>query len=285
MVRRTGSTLCPSCGTLVGVDDAQCLTCGRRNPGLWGITTWLRGMDPDFLLVRVVWWICGAVYLAGLASDVSGIQMDSLLSMLSPSGRSLILYGASGGVPVFGWGHWWTLLSACWIHSGLLHIGFNMMCVRDLAPPVAHLYGTGRTLIIYTVAGILGFLASSAAGAFLPALPLLHGSTFTLGASASIFGLVGALMHYGRRSGSSYITQRARSLALTMAIFGLIPSLGVDNYAHLGGFLGGWLAAKVLDPLHPERGDHLVMGAACLVLSIVSIVASVVFGLPLFSER
>jgi rhomboid protease GluP len=156
------------------------------------------------------------------------------------------------------------------------------MWVRDLAPPTARLYGPGRTVIVYTVSAITGFLASSVAGAFLPFLPrFLGGAGFTVGASAPIFGLIGALLHYGRRGGSSVIGQQARSLALTMLLFGFIMP-GVDNWAHLGGLAGGWATAKVLDPLKPERGDHVLAAMGCLVLSLLSVGFSIVEGLKLF---
>ena len=185
-------------------------------------------------------------------------------------------------MPVFGYGRWWTVLSAAWLHGGVLHILFNMMWVRDLAPPTARLYGPGRTVIVYTVSAITGFLASSLAGAFLPFLPrFLGGAGFTVGASAPIFGLIGALLHYGRRGGSSFIGQQAKSLALTMLLFGFIMP-GIDNWAHLGGLAGGWLTAKVLDPLKPERGDHVLAALGCLLLSLLSVGFSVVEGLKLF---
>ena len=53
------------------------------------------------------------------------------------------------------------MLSASWLHGSLLHIVFNMMWVRDLGPVVADMYGAGRMVIIYTVAGVCGFLLSS----------------------------------------------------------------------------------------------------------------------------
>jgi rhomboid protease GluP len=278
---RPSSVLCPSCGTLVGVKDPQCLSCGRRNPGMWGFAQLLRSVGDDMGFAMLVLWACGALYLASLAVDIEGMR-SSGLSFLSPSLRSLFLFGASGAVPVFGYGRWWTVLSAAWLHGGVLHILFNMMWVRDLAPPTARLYGPGRTVIIYTVAGVTGFLASSVAGAFLPFLPrFLGGAGFTVGASAPIFGLIGALLHYGRRGGSSYIGQQAKGLAVTMLIFGFVLP-GIDNWAHLGGLAGGWLAAKVLDPLKPERGDHVLVALGCLVLSLLSVGFSVVEGLKLF---
>ena len=133
--------------------------------------------------------------------DISG----SGFGMLSPHSLIAQMYGASGAGPVFDQLHWWTILSAGWLHGSILHILFNMMWVRQLGPATADLYGPGRMVIIYTVAGAAGFLVSSTAGAFLGWMPIwfLRGAQLTLGASASIFGLLGALVYYGRRGGSS----------------------------------------------------------------------------------
>jgi rhomboid protease GluP len=57
---------------------------------------------------------------------------------------------------------------------------------------------------------------------------------------------------------------------------------GIDNYAHAGGFGGGYLAARLLDPLKPERIDHIAIALGCLAASVLSVVASVLFGLQLF---
>jgi hypothetical protein len=54
---------------------------------------------------------------------------------------------------------------------------------------------------------------------------------------------------------------------------------GIDNYAHGGGFAGGWLAARLLDPLKPERIDHLILGLVCLGASLLAVLVSVVTGL------
>jgi rhomboid protease GluP len=54
---------------------------------------------------------------------------------------------------------------------------------------------------------------------------------------------------------------------------------GIDNYAHAGGFGGGYVAAMLMDPLKKERGDHLLVAVICLVLSIASIVVSVIHGM------
>ena len=266
---------------LVGVSDDRCYNCGRRNPGLWGFAPALRALGGDLGFVPFVIGTCATIYVLSLLASRGNIGMGGLFSLISPSRESLFLFGASGAVPVFLADRWWTVLSAGWLHGGALHILFNMMWVRQLAPATADLYGPGRMVIIYTVAGVVGFALSSFAGAYLPNLLFLRGGQFTVGASASIFGLLGALVYYGRRGGSRMVGSQALSYAMMLGIFGFIMP-GVDNYAHAGGFGGGYIAAQFLDPLKPERIDHMGIAVACLGASILSIVASVLHGLQFF---
>ena len=120
-------------------------------------------------------------------------------------------------------------------------------------------------------------IASASAFGGLP-IPLLHGAAFTMGASASIFGLLGALVHYGRTSGSSFIHGQAMRYAVILFIFGLIMP-GVDNYAHAGGFAGGYITSAFFNPLTRERGDHMLAAVACLFATLLAILFSVVHGL------
>ena len=196
--------------------------------------------------------------------------MGGMLNMFAPSSLSLAAFGASGAIPVFDYGRWWTVLSATWLHGGALHILMNMLWVRQLAPVTAELYGAARMVIIYIVAGVAGFALSSFAYVYLPDLFILRGSQFTVGASASIFGLLGAHVHYARRSGSSLVGSQATSYALMLGLFGLFLP-GIDNYAHAGGFIGGYLASLLLDPLKPERVDHVAIALGCLAASILAI--------------
>ena len=117
--QKTGSVLCPSCGLLVGVGDAQCLHCGRRRPGLFGFAAALRDLGHDMGFAPLVMWACGAIYIAMLVVGREQIQTTGLLSLMSPGGETLFLFGASGAVPVFHAGRWWTVLSAPWLHAGM----------------------------------------------------------------------------------------------------------------------------------------------------------------------
>jgi rhomboid protease GluP len=274
--QREGSIICTSCGVLVGVNDDVCYNCGRRNPGLWGYAPALRRLGQDLGFVPLV--IGATVTLYVLSLLLSGANLQT---MLAPSSTILFLLGASGALPVFGYGRWWTLLTAGWLHAGVLHILFNVLWIRQLAPEVADLYGPARMVIIYTLAGVCGFALSSVAGAYLSWMPIffLRGADFTVGASAPIFGLLGALVYHGRRTGSSHIGQAGLQYALILGLFGLIMP-GTDNYAHLGGFIGGYVTGLVLDPLRPERIDHMVMALLCLLATFIALLASVATALP-----
>ncbi len=276
--KRSGSVVCPSCGKLVGVNDERCLTCGRWRPGMWGFAPLVRILGGGAGLVPAVVGGCAGLYLVALLIDPAGIQMRGVLSLLSPSSKSLFLLGASGAVPVVGFGRWWTVLSAAWLHGGLLHIAFNMLWVRSLLPEMVAGFGPGRTVMIYTVSSVGGFAASSLAGAFLPFLPsFLRGAYLTIGASAPLFGLLGALVWYGHRVGHSVLGWQALQWALMLGVMGfLIP--GVDTWAHLGGFAGGVLAASVTRPLEPERPRHLLLALLCLLATAAAVIVSVLTG-------
>jgi rhomboid protease GluP len=281
----TGSVVCTSCGSLVGVRDEKCFNCGRRNPGLWGFAPLLRRLGNDLGFVPLVIWGSSALYVISLLLSGTALRMGGgLFGFLAPDSGVLFLLGASGGIPVFGYQRWWTFLSAGWLHGSLLHIIFNMMWVRDLGPAVADMFGPGRMVIIYTMAGVAGFLLSSFAYAFLPHLPFLSGAGFTVGASASVFGFLGALVYYGRRTGSSITRSEALRYALILGFFGFVMR-GVDNFAHAGGFFGGYLAARYLDPLKPERVDHVVIALVCLGATLAAIAASFVTALPMLIQQ
>ena len=283
MLRRktTGSVVCPSCGSLVGVRDDRCYSCGRANPGLWGFAPALRQLGADFGFVPFV--VGASAVLYALMLLVPGRQAATGgLSFLVPSTQAMVIFGASGFLPVFRDGAWWTVLSASWLHGSFLHILFNMMWVRDLGPTMVDLIGAPRTIIIYVLSGVAGFCLSSAMPWLGLPIPGFGGATLTLGASASIFGLLGALVHYGRKSGSRLIHGQALNYAIVLFVMGFIIP-GIDNTAHAGGFLGGYAVSAFFNPLAREKGDHLVVALGCLAVSLLAVAYSVVRGFSLLA--
>jgi rhomboid protease GluP len=260
------------------VRDEKCYQCGRSNPGLWGFGPAIRRLGADFGFRELVVGACVTMWVVTLLMSGASVGTGGgILSALSPSTAVLIAFGASGAYPVFVAGRWWTVLSAGWLHAGLLHVAMNMFWVWQMGPAVTELFGSSRTVIIYTIGGIVGFTLSSVAGAYFPNLPFLRAAGLTVGASAPVFGLIGALYHYGRK-GSSIIRQTAISIMVQAALFGLLVP-GIDNYAHIGGFAGGYLASAFLNPMSRERGDHTIIALCCLAASAISIIASIATGL------
>lgn len=272
----TGSVVCPSCGRLVGVRDQKCLGCGRANPGLWGFAPWLTKLGRDFGFTEVIIAACSGLFIITLLLRDPESIGGGLFSLLSPGRKALFLFGSSGALPVFTFGRWWTVLSAAWLHGGVLHILMNMLWIRQLVPALTQFYGVGRLVIIYTVSSIAGFGVTSFMGLF-PLPGPLHGASFTVGASAPLFGLFGALVLYGQRTGSRMLSRQVWQWVIIFVVIGLLIPF-IDNWAHLGGFAGGWLAARFLDPLKAESPRHLVAALACLGATLLSILVSVLHG-------
>jgi rhomboid protease GluP len=218
---------------------------------------------------------CVVLYLLTLVTDMQGIRAGGMMSFLSPSTESLRRFGASGALPVLVDDRWWTVLSAGWLHGGALHILFNMLWVRNLAPICVAIYGPARTLLLYMGSSVLGFVLST----FSIFSPIFPQRGLTVGASAAVFGLLGATVFAGRRGIASSIGQPAWMYAIVLFAFGLVFP-GVDNWAHLGGVLGGFAGARLLDPMKPERTDHLLAALVCLVATVASVLASVIFWPP-----
>ncbi len=250
---------------------------------MWGLTSVLGGIGRKWPFETIVTGGCIFLYLSMLAammvSSPEDIRVFQGFQILPPTGEALIRFGASGAIPVFELGRWWTLLSAGWLHGDVIHIFFNIYWLRMLAPATAQLYGSSRMVVIYSLSSIAGFLVSSSVGHFLPGLQgtVFGGAMLTVGASAPILGLLGAAVAYGRRTGSHAMRRQAWSYALYMIIFGFIMPR-VDNWAHMGGFAGGFLIGLLLSPEKPERPGHTAAALVCLLATIASVVASLVDG-------
>ena len=234
-------------------------------------------MDDGGRMIRLIFGASAAMYLLSLLTSRQGWQLSlNPLLALAPDYEGLIRLGATGTVPIDHFGHWWSLVAATYLHGGILHIAFNMLALRQIAPFVIREFGTSRMLVIYTLGGCGGFLISYLAGVQL-----------TIGASAAVCGLIGAALYYGKSRAGAYgqaVYRQVGGWVVGIAMFGLIIP-GINNWAHGGGLLTGLLLGALLG-YHErirENSFHRLLGGLCLAATAAVLLWAVVTGLGAWS--
>jgi rhomboid protease GluP len=238
--------LCPKCGQLIGSTESSCSWCGASRPPALLAAFWSRGAANGDWLIRSIITVNVVCYIVTLLLSARG--GGGILGGLSPDRTGLLLLGATGTVPVEELGRTWTLVSANYLHGGILHILFNMMALHQLAPLVNLEYGPSRMFVIYTLGGIFGFWVSCLAGV-----------PFTIGASAAICALIGSLLYFGKSRGGAYGEAVFRDVSgwiVGLVLFGLIAP-GINNWGHGGGIVGGIILGMVLK--YKEKGQETVL--------------------------
>ena len=227
--------MCPNCRAFITTDDKVCPYCQaqvgapaieRRSPPdvLGGLIPHQRFVTMIILLINTGLYL--AMMLRMTQQGASGFG--------DPDLQTLVDFGAKYAPYIIGRGEWWRLITAAFLHGGLLHIGMNSWVLFDLGPQVNEAFGTPRFLTIYFVSSITGYLAS-----------LYWSTSVSIGASAGLCGLIGAMIALGTRDGTAFGAALRRQYIQWMVyllIFGLVIS-GVDNAAHIGGLAGGFVIA------------------------------------------
>jgi len=264
--REKKSMLCPNCRKLISIDEPACPYCGLIRPGTLRRLDFLRRLSPDASnIVRLIVYANVAFFLFTLFLNPSSLGFTANpMGLLAPSERSLFLLGASGVIPVVQYGRWWTLISASFLHGGILHIFFNMAALYQLGPFVLQEFGFNRFMAIYVLTGAAGFMLS-----------VIAGIPFTIGASASICGLIGAILYYGKSRGGFYgqaIYKQAMGWIVGLVIFGLLIP-GINNWAHGGGVLSGIMLGFLLgyNDRRWETALHRALGWVCLILTVLTL--------------
>jgi rhomboid protease GluP len=240
--------ICPACGSLVGINATRCHQCGTNltfsmaavSKGLAGFFGGRAPVTTGLLIVNILMF--GVTWMAMAAAGES-LGLRVLWGM---GGEASYRLGASFPYSVFILHEWYRLVTAMFLHGGLIHIGFNMMVLMDIGPVVEEVYGSARFLFLYLVTGVAGFLLSAISG---------HNS---LGASAPILGLIGLMIAITtRRSGAHMQQLRSRliSWVVSIFVFGFLMS-GVDNWAHAGGLAAGFGLGKVFADREPMNASE-----------------------------
>lgn len=265
------SILCPNCRKLISSDEPFCPYCGLKRPGLQNASGFIRKLFFRLDPVTAIIYVNIFFYILSLFLNPRAILSpgSGFFEFLSPSEKSLFLLGATGTIPVFEFHRPWSLISASFLHGSILHIIFNMMALAQLGPFVLREFGMYRFLIVYILTGIAGFTAS-----------IIFGVTFTIGASASICGLIGAIIYYGKSRGGHYgeaIYKQALGWVAGLIIFGILIS-GINNWAHGGGILSGILIAFLsgYNEQRQEKAWHKNLAAACLLITAGVLIWSII---------
>ena len=254
--------LCPRCRHLIGSSQTVCSWCGasRANPW-WMAVAWMRGSLGDDWLVQSIIIVNIAFYVFSLILTKQQSFTFNPFNYLAPGETSLLLLGASGTVPVDEFGRYWSFLSANYLHGGILHIVFNLMALRQVAPLVIQEYGPGRMFTIYTIGGIGGYILS-----------YLAGVPFTIGASAAVCALIGSLLYYGKSRGGTHGSMVYREVGGWVGgllLFGFIVP-GINNWGHGGGIISGMVLGMVLgyNERRQETPFHRFLAIVCGMLTI-----------------
>ncbi|GAB7386737.1 rhomboid protease YqgP [Bacillaceae bacterium] len=180
----------------------------------------------------------------------------------SENTETLIRYGAKYN-PLILEGEWWRFLTPVFLHIGFAHLLFNSFALYALGAVVERIYGSFRFLVIYFLSGVSGNVAS-----------FLFTPNISAGASGAIFGCFGALLYFGTQHRNLFSRTMGKDLWLMLAVNLAIGFIypGIDNYAHLGGLGGGFLAAGALALPHarPRWWKRFAFAAAVILLILGS---------------
>lgn len=253
--------MCPHCRAFITTDDRVCPYCNNQvgpkaverrmtADAMGGLIPHARFVTMMIILINVGFYIATVLY--SMRTNPQGGAMDIDLGTLAAFGGK---YG-----PAIAAGQWWRLITAGFLHGGLLHIGMNMWVLFDIGAQVEQVFGTARYLAVYLIANVTGFLASM----------FWAPGVLSIGASAAIFGLIGAMIAFGMHD--RHIGPAVRGLYIRWAIYGLImgllPFFAIDNAAHIGGLIGGFVVAYIAGlPTHSaaiERIWQIVAGICVL---------------------
>jgi membrane associated rhomboid family serine protease len=257
--QRCERPVCPECMVPADV-GVQCLDCVRAAPSrVVSARRLVHGYRPyvSYLLIalNLVIWGAGAG-IAALIAGSSGLV----------SGGALIALGGLSG-PKVAAGEWWRLITAGFLHSGVLHVGLNMVALYVFGPPLERVLGRLRFAVLYLtclLAGSLGVL-------------LLSPSSLTVGASGAIFGLLGAIVAGQRASGVSPWSSGMIGLLIANLVFTVaVPGISIGG--HLGGLAGGFLAGALLFNRRLRQSGALVSLTVCVALAVLFFASSLWIG-------
>ncbi len=268
--------LCPACRTLVGAGATRCHQCGASMT--FSMAAASRSLERLFPATSPVTYailsISCLMFLVSLLATMreSGFQapgggLFSLFNFGGINGDVLVRLGESVpmGSAESDTAQPWRLVTAIFLHGSILHIVFNMWVLMDIGPQIEELYGSARYLLIYVVTGIGGYVVSGSLGS--------HPS---VGGSGALLGLIGVLLAVttGRRNaGMQMLRGQLIRWLIYIGVWGLLFP-GIDNWAHGGGLLTGFILGKILTDRPPATAEERKLAYALGWAAALVVVAS-----------
>ena len=263
--------MCPACRELVDRSHSTCPACGASMRGVpgGGAGRFLSAILPQFSSMTAVLITVNVVFLA-LPLMIWGASSSagSLFTLLSPPAIAQFVFGSKYTPAIVGLGQVWRLVTAGFLHGGIIHLAFNMYALSILGPLVEEAFGWRKFLFIYTVCDIAAFSVSA----------VLSAGTPSVGASGPLFGLLGFGVIYGRfRAGARGRAVSAQLMRWILPAVLMLFLPGIDNAAHVGGFCCGGLLAMGIDAGEPEtpqaRNRWSLLTAATILVLVGSFAA------------
>jgi membrane associated rhomboid family serine protease len=258
---RCGRPICPDCmnPSPVGMRCPECAGDGQQVRHAGG-TAGRGGQTPaTFTLIGVN----VALFVGQLAAGGGATSFDgggSLFTEGALCGNAIGSGGFCGNVLTEG-GEWWRIITGGFLHGGFLHLALNMFVLYILGTLIEPAIGTVRMVAIYFVALVAGSLG---------ALLLSDPAQFTVGASGAIYGLFGATIIVARDRGlNQIVSQLGFWLVLNLVLTFSVPGISVGG--HLGGLVGGAVAALVVLTAERRSAGRSMLGLELTALSALAV--------------
>lgn len=246
---------CSECGRPICEECMNFAPVGIRCPDHANVGATKRSPQRAARQVRVRTGALQAPAVVGLVAVNVLVYMITMAQGAGPNdpGGSLFFDWALAGVAVAD-GDWYRLVTAMFLHGGLIHLAFNMLALWWLGSIVEQSLGTLRFLLVYFVSGLAG-----SAGALLMTDPL----AITVGASGAIYGIMGALLILEYMQTGSFAGQAMTLIVINLALTFAIPNISIGG--HLGGLAGGIAATLVLTKTRYARNALVGPGLVVLI--------------------
>jgi len=245
--------LCPACRALVGSTATKCHECGASlHFSLAAASQSLSGLLPtEYPVTYTVMIVNVLLFGVTLMATVQSTGQFSLFGGID--GRVLHRLGAMWPYDIVVGREWWRLVMPIFLHGGLIHIFFNSWVLADVGRQVEAVYGSPRYLFLYVMTGIGGFVVSMGWSVLFEG-----GQRLAVGASASLLGMIGVMLAITRRRGGAYMQMVRGQLikwVIYIGVLGLVIP-GIDNAAHGGGLVAGYLLGLVFMDREPVTGPE-----------------------------